>query len=269
MERLYTIGEISEITKIEKRILKYFVEQELIIPNSKKVEGGKSYWLYSDADIINIKQIALYRELGYSTNDIKKIIKAPDYDWEKALDDQIEALKSKKRHLENMILAAEVMRYINDDEEEHVLLDISDFDNDIDQFAVDTFSYDEDEVTEYSLEKIQEKYISELTSVDLYKEAKEVVEQLSSIKNAMTNDPASSETKETIQSFFEYLAPLKKDETIPLQDILFIFRLVSNLSMERIIDMLFATEGATGYLENALQDYIHIKEVKEVKKDDE
>lgn len=83
------------------------------------------------------------------------MISISDFDWRKALDKQIEELKNKKRHLENVIYAAEVMRYANETEEERINFDISDFDNDIDQFTVSTFSCDEDELTSQSLYKIE------------------------------------------------------------------------------------------------------------------
>ena len=41
MEKFYTIGEVSEITGLEKRTLKYYVERKIITLSNKKVEGGK------------------------------------------------------------------------------------------------------------------------------------------------------------------------------------------------------------------------------------
>ena len=59
MDKLYTIGEVSEITGIEKRTLKYYVERKIIFPSHKKSEGGKEYWLYTEDDIFRIRQITL------------------------------------------------------------------------------------------------------------------------------------------------------------------------------------------------------------------
>ena len=76
----YTLDEVANITGISKRTLKYYVERKIIIPSSERNEGQKKYWLYSDSDIGKIKQIALYRELNYSVDSIKKIISAEDFD---------------------------------------------------------------------------------------------------------------------------------------------------------------------------------------------
>lgn len=255
MERLYTIGEVSEITGIEKRTLKYYVERKIITPSHKKSEGGKEYWLYSEADILTIRQIALYRELGYSADDIRKMISAPDFDWRKVLDEQIVELKKKKRHLENLIFAAEMMRYVNESEEEQVVFDISDFDNDIDRFAVSTFCCDEEELTSHSLEKVEKDFTGNINLAEVYNQGKLLLDRLSAVKNAMSYPPDSDEMQESLVSLFAYFEPMIPKENVNIHDVLFGYRLISNLSVDRIADMLFSHEDATGYLAKALQKY--------------
>ena len=41
MKRLYTIDQVSELTGINKRTLKYYIERDMISPSDKKEEGGK------------------------------------------------------------------------------------------------------------------------------------------------------------------------------------------------------------------------------------
>ena len=41
MKRLYTIDQVSELTGINKRTLKYYIERDMISPSDKKGEGGK------------------------------------------------------------------------------------------------------------------------------------------------------------------------------------------------------------------------------------
>lgn len=252
MDRLYTLGEVSKITGIEKRTLKYYVERKIITPSHKKIEGGKEYWLYSDADILKIRQIALYRELGYSADNIRKMISTPDFDWRKVLDDQIAELKKKKRHFENLIFAAEMMRCVEDSEAAPVAFDISDFDNDIDRFAVSTFSGDGEELIPQSLEKIEKDLVEDINWAESFKQGRLLFDKLSAIKNAMSYSPDSTEMQESLADFLDCFGPMLPQE---FHDVLFGYRFISNLSIDRIIDILFSHEGATEYFSKALEKY--------------
>lgn len=254
-KKLYTIGEVSEITGINKRRIKYYVECKIINPSHCKKEGGKKYGLYSEYDILKIRQIALYRELGYSTDDIRKMISISDFDWRKALDKQIEELKNKKRHLENVIYAAEVMRYANETEEERINFDISDFDNDIDQFTVSTFSCDEDELTSQSLYKIEKDYLNNLNLAEVTKQSYLFFDKVADVKKAMKYSPESKEMQDSLDKLFEYLAPLFSKKDIDFYDIIFCYRLFSNLSLDRVIDIVLSYENAADYIAKALQKY--------------
>lgn len=254
MSEFYTISEVSEKTGIEKRTLKYYVERKIILPSCKKYEGEKEYWLYTEDDILKIRQVALYRELGYSADNIRKMISAPNFDWRQVLDEQIEALKCRKRHLENLIYAAELMRYVNEAEEDPLAFDISDFNNDIDRFAVSTFSYDEEELATQSIEKISKDF-SEVNIAELYQQGQQIMDIFGSVKRAMMHPPESKETQDSLADLFSYFRSVALNADVNLHDILFGFRFVSNLSVDRISDMLFAHEGALDYLAAALQKY--------------
>ncbi|MDO4488371.1 MAG: MerR family transcriptional regulator, partial [Eubacteriales bacterium] len=140
MEDMYTVGEVSEITGIEKRKLKYYIERGIIVPSCKKSEGGKSYWLYSKDDIMKIRQIALYKELGYSNSKIHKMLSDPDFDFVEDLYKRIDSMKTERRQMENRIYVAEMIRYFYETEEDQARLDISDFGNDIDGEVEGMFS---------------------------------------------------------------------------------------------------------------------------------
>lgn len=254
MSRLYTIGEVSEITGIEKRTLKYYVERKIIIPTHKKSEGGKEYWLYTENDIFSIRQITLYRELGYSADDIKKMTSVPEFNWRKVLDEQIEALKKQKRHLENLIFAAEMMRYANELEEDPLEFDISDFDNDIDEFAVNVFNSNEEELTSQGIEKVSKDF-SEINLAEAYQQGRQIMDMFSSLKEAMAYPPESKETQDSLSEVLSYFQSLSPGAEISLYDVLFGFRVISNLSVDRICDMIFSYKGALDYLALALQKY--------------
>ena len=61
------------------------------------------YRLYDDTALERLQQIMLFRELEFSLKDIKVILDSPDFDRNKALEQQIELLLLRKEHLENLI----------------------------------------------------------------------------------------------------------------------------------------------------------------------
>ena len=82
------------------RTLQYYDKIGLLHP-AKYTEAG--YRLYDDAALETLQQILLFRELEFPLKDIKEIISRPDFDRSKALEQQIELLKLKKEHIENLI----------------------------------------------------------------------------------------------------------------------------------------------------------------------
>ena len=64
------------------------------------------YRLYDDAALETLQQISLFRELEFPLKQISQIIHTPDFDRNRALEQQITMLKMKKEHLENLILFA-------------------------------------------------------------------------------------------------------------------------------------------------------------------
>lgn len=59
--------------------------------------------MYDDTSLERLQQILLFKELEFPLKEIKKIIDAPNFDRNKALEQQIELLTMKKEHLENLI----------------------------------------------------------------------------------------------------------------------------------------------------------------------
>lgn len=183
------------------------------------------------------------------------MISISDFDWRKALDKQIEELKNKKRHLENVIYAAEVMRYANETEEERINFDISDFDNDIDQFTVSTFSCDEDELTSQSLYKIEKDYLNNLNLAEVTKQSHLFFDKVADVKKAMKYSPESKEMQDSLDKLFEYLAPLFSKKDMDFYDIIFCYRLFINLSLDRVVDIVLSYENAADYIAKAFQKY--------------
>ena len=94
------VNEVSKLTGVSIRTLQYYDSIGLLKP-SRYTESG--YRLYDDTALERLQQILLFRELEFPLKEIKKIIDAPNFDRDKALDQQIELLLLKKEHLENLI----------------------------------------------------------------------------------------------------------------------------------------------------------------------
>ena len=97
---MMTVNEVSKLTGVSIRTLQYYDKIGLLHP-AKYTEAG--YRLYDDAALETLQQILLFRELEFPLKDIKEIISSPDFDRSKALEQQIELLKLKKEHIENLI----------------------------------------------------------------------------------------------------------------------------------------------------------------------
>ena len=97
---MMTVNEVSKLTGVSVRTLQYYDSVGLLKPNAYTESG---YRLYDDTALERLQQILLFKELEFSLKDIKKIIDAPNFDREKALQQQIGLLKLKKEHLENLI----------------------------------------------------------------------------------------------------------------------------------------------------------------------
>lgn len=98
-----TVNEISKLTGISVRTLHHYDEIGLLKPTAMTDAG---YRLYNDTALERLQHILLFRELEFPLKDIKEILDSPDFERNKALEQQIELLTMKKEHLENLILFA-------------------------------------------------------------------------------------------------------------------------------------------------------------------
>lgn len=95
-----TVHEVSRLAGVSIRTLQYYDRIGLLPPAEYSRSG---YRLYDDAALEKLQQILLFRELKFSLKDIKAILESPDFDREKALEQQIALLLLRKEHLENLI----------------------------------------------------------------------------------------------------------------------------------------------------------------------
>ena len=106
---MITVNEVSKLTGVSIRTLQYYDKIGLLHPK-EYTEAG--YRLYDDTALEKLQQILLFRELEFSLKEIKAIICSPDFDRNKALEQQISLLTLKMEHLGNLITFARGIRLI-------------------------------------------------------------------------------------------------------------------------------------------------------------
>lgn len=106
-----TVKEISKITGISIRTLRYYDEIGLLKP-ARVTEAG--YRLYDNQELEKLQEILFYKELEISLSEIKKIMENPEYDRQKALAVQKSLLERKRNRLNGIIeLIDDVMKGVN------------------------------------------------------------------------------------------------------------------------------------------------------------
>lgn len=106
-----TVKEISEITGISIRTLRYYDEINLLKPTQL---SGAGYRLYDRKALEKLQQIMFFRELEIPLLDIKRMLDNPQYDKEEALAVQKELLMKKRNRLNSIIeLIDDVAKGVN------------------------------------------------------------------------------------------------------------------------------------------------------------
>ncbi len=98
-----TVNEVSRLTGVSVRTLRYYDKIGLLKPSSLSDAG---YRLYDDEALERLQLILLYRELQFPLKEIQRILESPDCDRTRILAQQVELLTLKKEHLENLITFA-------------------------------------------------------------------------------------------------------------------------------------------------------------------
>lgn len=106
-----TIKEVSELTGLSIRTLRYYDEIGLLKPTAFTQSG---YRLYDDKAVEKLQEIMFLKELELPLTDIKKIMDDPSYDKEQALAAQKSLLERKRNRLNGIIeLITDVMKGVN------------------------------------------------------------------------------------------------------------------------------------------------------------
>lgn len=101
-----TVNEVGKLTGVSVRTLHHYDAIGLLKPTTVTEAG---YRLYDDTALEQLQQILLFRELEFPLKEIKSILESPNFDRDKALEQQVTLLTLKKEHLEKLIdLACEI-----------------------------------------------------------------------------------------------------------------------------------------------------------------
>lgn len=106
-----TVKDVSEITGVSVRTLRYYDEIGLLKPTQLTDAG---YRLYDNKALEKLQKIMFFKELEIPLVDIKEIMENHDYDKEQALLTQKTLLEQKRNHLNGIIeLITDVMKGVN------------------------------------------------------------------------------------------------------------------------------------------------------------
>ena len=115
-----TVSEVSRETGISVRTLHYYDQIGLLRPDAETESG---YRLYGPAALERLGQILFFRSLEFPLKEIKAILDAPSFDPSEVLEQQIELLKLKRDHFDQLIALA-----LNLQKEGGVAMDFNTFD---------------------------------------------------------------------------------------------------------------------------------------------
>lgn len=101
------VQEVSRLTGVSVRALHHY-DQIGLLPPTQVTEAG--YRLYDEESLVRLQLIMLYRTLEFPLKDIKRILDSPDFDRNKALDQQLTLLKLRREHLDNLIALTQGIR---------------------------------------------------------------------------------------------------------------------------------------------------------------
>ena len=107
INNMMTVHEAADISGISVRTLQYYDKIGLLSPAAVTDAG---YRLYDDAALKKLQQIMLFRELEFPLKEIISIMNSPKFDSRKALGQQIELLKLRREHLDDIIELAEKLQ---------------------------------------------------------------------------------------------------------------------------------------------------------------
>ena len=87
----YTINQLAKLSGVSTRTLRFYDEIGLLKP---AFYGDNQYRYYKEEQLLMLQQVLFFRELGFSLNDIHRILSSDDFD-------KIQSLKTHKSMLQS------------------------------------------------------------------------------------------------------------------------------------------------------------------------
>lgn len=112
MNKYRTVKEVCALTGLTRKHLYYFHHEKVVRAvgyANYSVEGNDGYKLYDEAAVEKLQQISLYYQLGLKRNEIRDIMRAPDYDRNLALEKLLITTREKRERLDLHIAALEYL----------------------------------------------------------------------------------------------------------------------------------------------------------------
>ena len=101
-----TVGEVSTLLGVSVRALHHWDESGLVHPSQRSAAG---YRLYSEADIMRIQQVLVYRQTGMSLAAIKAVLDEPGADALTHLRRQRELVQGQISHLQHKLSSIDMV----------------------------------------------------------------------------------------------------------------------------------------------------------------
>jgi DNA-binding transcriptional MerR regulator len=86
----YLVREFAKLTRVTVRTLHYYDQIGLLKPSFERPNG---YRVYTDADLLKLQQIVTLKFMGFSLDEIRRLLDSRGYEAVKALKVQAEAVK--------------------------------------------------------------------------------------------------------------------------------------------------------------------------------
>lgn len=162
-----TVKEVSNLTGVSVRTLHYYDEIGLLKPSEVNESG---YRMYDDSSIDILRNILLFKEIGFSLNDIKKIIHDPNFDRKSLLKRHKKLLIMKRNQINDLIWLLDKMI------EGEKYMSLNDFrNNEIEDTMIESFKKCMDKYREYLIEYYGDEQLGEERYRKLIDENKDVI----------------------------------------------------------------------------------------------
>lgn len=96
----YTVKKLAKAAGVSVRTLHHYDRIGLLKPSIRTTAG---YRLYGENELLRLQQILFYKELDFELKEIAALINRPDFDRIRALTDQKQLLKERKKRIDRLM----------------------------------------------------------------------------------------------------------------------------------------------------------------------